>query len=154
MLILYCRSRDISVGIATKGWTARGRFPAVERFFLFFPPPRPHLWPIKPRIQWVLCSLFSEIKRPELEADRSAPFSADVKNGGAKTPLPISLHGLVLNSISTGTTLPFLLIFQHTLFFFFPSGGWSPNWVHSARRPLTGLLYLPRVIVRMENLVE
>jgi hypothetical protein len=34
------------------------------------------------------------------------------------------------------------------------SGGWSPNWVHSARRPLTGLLYLPRVIVRMENLVE
>jgi hypothetical protein len=31
---------------------------------------------------------------------------------------------------------------------------WSPNWVHSACRPLTGLLYLPRVIVRMENLVE
>jgi hypothetical protein len=34
------------------------------------------------------------------------------------------------------------------------SGGWSPNWVHSARRSLTGLLYLPRVIVRIENLVE
>jgi hypothetical protein len=34
------------------------------------------------------------------------------------------------------------------------SAGWSPNWVHSAGRPLTGLLYLPRVIVRMENLVE
>jgi hypothetical protein len=34
------------------------------------------------------------------------------------------------------------------------SGGWSPNWVHSARRPFTGLLYLPRVIVRMENLME
>jgi hypothetical protein len=33
-------------------------------------------------------------------------------------------------------------------------GGWSPNWVHSARRPLTGLLYLPRMIVRMKNLVE
>jgi hypothetical protein len=33
-------------------------------------------------------------------------------------------------------------------------GGWSPDWVHSARWPLTGLLYLPRVIVRMENLVE
>jgi hypothetical protein len=26
-------------------------------------------------------------------------------------------------------------------------------WVHSARRPLNGLLYLPRVIVMMENLV-
>jgi hypothetical protein len=34
------------------------------------------------------------------------------------------------------------------------SGGWSPNSVHSARRPFTGLLYLPRLIVRMENLVE
>jgi hypothetical protein len=33
-------------------------------------------------------------------------------------------------------------------------GGWSPNWVHSARRPLNGLLYLPRVIMMMENLVE
>jgi hypothetical protein len=32
-------------------------------------------------------------------------------------------------------------------------GGW--NWVHSARRPVNGLLYLPRVIVMMmENLVE
>jgi hypothetical protein len=31
------------------------------------------------------------------------------------------------------------------------SGGWSPYWVHSARRPLNGLLYLPRVIVMMEN---
>jgi hypothetical protein len=33
-------------------------------------------------------------------------------------------------------------------------GGWSPNWVHSARRPLNDLLYLPRVIMMMENLVE
>jgi hypothetical protein len=28
------------------------------------------------------------------------------------------------------------------------------NWVHSARRPLIGLLYLPWVIMMMENLVE
>jgi hypothetical protein len=28
------------------------------------------------------------------------------------------------------------------------------NWVHPARRPLNGLLYLPRVIVMMGNLVE
>jgi hypothetical protein len=39
-------------------------------------------------------------------------------------------------------------------FFNFNSGGGNPKWVHSARRPLTGLLYLPRMIVRMENLVE
>jgi hypothetical protein len=31
------------------------------------------------------------------------------------------------------------------------SGGWSPNGVHSAPRPFTVLLCLPRVIVRMEN---
>jgi hypothetical protein len=34
------------------------------------------------------------------------------------------------------------------------SGRWGPSWVHSARRPLNGLLYLPRVIMMMENLVE
>jgi hypothetical protein len=34
------------------------------------------------------------------------------------------------------------------------SGGWSPSWVHSVRRPLNGLLYLPREIMIMENLVE
>jgi hypothetical protein len=28
------------------------------------------------------------------------------------------------------------------------------NWVHSARRPQIGLLYMPRVIMTMENLVE
>jgi hypothetical protein len=42
-------------------------------------------------------------------------------------------------------------------FFFFSnshSGGWIPNWVHSPRRPLNGLLYLSRVIMMMENLVE
>jgi hypothetical protein len=39
-------------------------------------------------------------------------------------------------------------------FFNLHSGGWSPNWVHSVCRPFIGLLYLPRVIVRMENLVE
>jgi hypothetical protein len=40
------------------------------------------------------------------------------------------------------------------IFFNSHSGGWSPNWVHSARRPLNGLLYLPRVIMMMENFVE
>jgi hypothetical protein len=44
-------------------------------------------------------------------------------------------------------------VFTH-FFFNLYSGGWSTNWVHWALRPLTGLLYLPRVIVRMENLME
>jgi hypothetical protein len=33
-------------------------------------------------------------------------------------------------------------------------GVWTPSWVHSARRPLNGLLYMPRVIMMMKNLVE
>jgi hypothetical protein len=40
------------------------------------------------------------------------------------------------------------------LFFNSHSGGWSPSRVHLARRPLNGLLYLPRVIMMMEYLVE
>jgi hypothetical protein len=34
------------------------------------------------------------------------------------------------------------------------SGGLESNWVHSARRSPIGLLYLPWVIMGMENLVE
>jgi hypothetical protein len=40
------------------------------------------------------------------------------------------------------------------VFFNSHSGGWSPSWVYSARRTLNGLLYLPRVNMMMENLVE
>jgi hypothetical protein len=45
---------------------------------------------------------------------------------------------------------------EFAVMFFFNShsGGLSPSWVHSARRSLNGLLYLPRVIMMMENLVE
>jgi hypothetical protein len=32
--------------------------------------------------------------------------------------------------------------------------GWSPYWIHSARRPLLAYFTTPRVIVMMENLVE
>jgi hypothetical protein len=37
--------------------------------------------------------------------------------------------------------------------FFKSVGGVESNWVHSARRPPIGLVYLPRVIMGMENLV-
>jgi hypothetical protein len=40
------------------------------------------------------------------------------------------------------------------IFFLIRIVGVESKWVHSARRPLNGLLYLPRVIVMMENLVE
>jgi hypothetical protein len=38
--------------------------------------------------------------------------------------------------------------------FFYSHSGGSPYWVHLARRPLNGLLYLPRLIMMTENLVE
>jgi hypothetical protein len=39
-------------------------------------------------------------------------------------------------------------------FFYWNYGRWSPYWVHAALRPVIGLLYLSRMIVRMEKLVE
>jgi hypothetical protein len=39
-------------------------------------------------------------------------------------------------------------------FFYWNCGRWSPYWVHAALRPCIGLLYLSRVIVRVEKLVE
>jgi hypothetical protein len=41
-----------------------------------------------------------------------------------------------------------------TFFFSLEIGRWSPYWVHAALRPLLALLYLSRVIVRMEKSVE
>jgi hypothetical protein len=39
------------------------------------------------------------------------------------------------------------------IFLYSHSGVWSPNWVHVAHRPPIGLFYLPRVTVRIEDLV-
>jgi hypothetical protein len=41
-------------------------------------------------------SYFSGIKRPGREADHSIPSIAEIKNGGAITPLPHTGHGLVI----------------------------------------------------------
>jgi hypothetical protein len=43
--------------------------------------------------------LFPEgVKRPGSEADHSPPSSAEIKNGGAISPLPTHLYGVVLNN--------------------------------------------------------
>jgi hypothetical protein len=46
------------------------------------------------------------VKRPGSEADHSPPSSAGVKNGGAIPHSPIRFHGLALNKLCTGITLP------------------------------------------------
>jgi hypothetical protein len=38
-----------------------------------------------------------EVKRQRLEGDHKLPCSAEVKKGGAIPPLPIRIHGVVLN---------------------------------------------------------
>jgi hypothetical protein len=73
---------EIAVGV---------RFPAASTTS------RPNLGLTQPPIQWVPGALSPGVKRPGREADHSPPSSAEVKNGGAIPPLPIHLHGMVLN---------------------------------------------------------
>jgi hypothetical protein len=40
---------------------------------------------------------YPRLKQQRREADRSPPSSAEIKNGGAIPPLPICVHGIVLN---------------------------------------------------------
>jgi hypothetical protein len=70
---------------------------------------RPALGLIQTPIHWVPEALFPVLKRPERKTYHSPPTSAEVKNDGAISPLPLSPHGLVFNSFSTGTTYLFLL---------------------------------------------
>jgi hypothetical protein len=69
----------------------------MARDFLFSIMSISALGPTQPPIKWIPGVISPEIKRQELEADHSPPFSAEVKNGGAIPSLPIRLHGRVLN---------------------------------------------------------
>jgi hypothetical protein len=53
------------------------------------------------------------VKQPGREANNSPPSSTEVKNGGAIPPLPICHHGVMLNKLSTGTNVLYLL-YKHT----------------------------------------
>jgi hypothetical protein len=77
---------------------------------------------------------------------RLVPTFAD---RGCRVVSATDLHGRNL-----GFPDPEALLFYSSNFFYLHSGGCSPNWVYSARRPFIGILYLPRVIVRMKNFVE
>jgi hypothetical protein len=56
------------------------------------------------------------VKRPGREADHSPVSSAEVNNGGGSIMVeiyihsPIHLRGIMLNKLSTGTTLPFYCV--------------------------------------------
>jgi hypothetical protein len=91
-----------------------------------------------------------EFSTQKIEAVHSSETSINAYNIIRRHPkmMFFILTAILPNCCFTIVNLPDLV---STIFNFLI---WSPNWVHSARRPLTGLLYLPRVIVRMENLVE
>jgi hypothetical protein len=59
-------------------------------------------------IQWVPGALCPGVKRPGREVDHSPPTSARSRKCGSIHPLPIRLHDVVLNLLSTGTTLVFI----------------------------------------------
>jgi hypothetical protein len=103
-------SRDSAVGIATGyGLDGRGvgvRVPVGSRFFSTSS--RPVLGPTQPPIQWVSGALSPGVKRPGREDDHALPISAKVeKNVDLYIHSPIRLDGVVLNQLSTVTTLSF-----------------------------------------------
>jgi hypothetical protein len=80
--------------------------PGRVKNFLFSKSSRPALRSTQPPIQWVPGALSPGVKWPRREVDHSPPTSAEVKKIWIYTSTPIRLHGVVLNYLSTGTTLP------------------------------------------------
>jgi hypothetical protein len=77
-------SWDSSVSIEMGyGLDGAGSIPVRGKIFLFSTVSRLVLWPTHPPLKWV-----PGVKWQGYEADHSVPSSAEVKNGGAMTPLP------------------------------------------------------------------
>jgi hypothetical protein len=68
-----------------------------QNIFLCTTASRPALGPTQSPIQWVPEAVSSGLKPPGRKAGYLPPSSAEVKNGGAIPPVPIRLHGMVLN---------------------------------------------------------
>jgi hypothetical protein len=68
------------------------------------------LGPTQPPIQWVPGTLSPRVKRPGREAKHSFPSSVEVKMVALYLQSRTRLHGIVLNQLSTGSTLPSLFI--------------------------------------------
>jgi hypothetical protein len=103
----FGRSWDSSVSIAKGLQAGRPRFDSRQcKIFLFSTASRPTLEPTQPPIQWVPGALSLGVKQQGHQADHLPPSSAKVMEGGAIPPLH-RLHGIVLNKLSTGTTLPY-----------------------------------------------
>jgi hypothetical protein len=75
-----------------------------QEIFLYSAASHLALGPTQLPLQWVPGALSSGVKRPGgREYDHSPQSSAEVRSGGVRSP--IQIHGMVLNSLSTGTAL-------------------------------------------------
>jgi hypothetical protein len=100
------RNRGSSVSIGT-GYELDGRGSILGRIKTFSvlcsiqtgSEPHSSLYPM------VTGALSPGVKRSERESDQSLPSSVGTNNGGAVRPIPIRLHGVVLNELSIRTTL-------------------------------------------------
>jgi hypothetical protein len=70
------------------GWMVGFRFPAGHGIFLYSSASRAALGSTQPPIQWVPGVISPRVGRTGREADHSP--SAEIKNGGAISPLPHS----------------------------------------------------------------
>jgi hypothetical protein len=101
-------SQDSSVGIMTN-WTARVPFLAVQDFsLLHIVKNHSGAHPTSYLVFTRALSLGEGVKWQGREADHLPPSSAEVKKGGAIPPLLHMFHGILLNKLITGTSLPFL----------------------------------------------
>jgi hypothetical protein len=92
------RGRDSSVCTATSyRLKDRCSVPVKVKMSLFFMWSRTALRPTQHPVQLVPVNLFPwGVKQYGREADRSPESSAEVENGEGLPPLPIRLHGIVL----------------------------------------------------------
>jgi hypothetical protein len=68
---------------------------------------RPILGPSQSSVQWVTGTLSSGVKRQRRETDHSPHLVPRSRKMELYLHSPMCLHGIVLNSLSTGATLPF-----------------------------------------------
>jgi hypothetical protein len=85
-----CTPRGVEIAQSVQRRAARPRFDSRQGqdISLNSTESRPALGPTQPPIQWVRGALSPMVKRPGREADQSPPSTAEVKNGGAISPLP------------------------------------------------------------------
>jgi hypothetical protein len=102
------RSRDSSVSIAIGyGLNGQGSIPGKGKI-LFSSPQHPDwLGPTQPPIQWVPGALPLGVKRPGREVTTHLHLVLRSRMVELYLHSPIRIHGVVLNSLSTETTLPF-----------------------------------------------